>query len=238
MNCKNCQHTVQENYCGHCGTPAVLKRVNGPYIIHEIQHILHFEKGILFTIKALLLKPGQNIRAFLSENRTRLVKPVIFIIVTSLLYTAIIHFFHIEKSPASTGKAAHSSAAMIMAWMESHYGYANIIMGILIAFWVKLFCRKSGYNFFEILIMLCFVMGTGMLIFAVFALFEGITGISLANVAVIAALIYCPWAIGQFLNGKKWVNYLLAFLAYLLGMVSYIILVRLAGYLMDVFNKA
>lgn len=238
MNCKNCHHPINENYCGNCGMPAVLKRVNGPYIIHEIQHILHFEKGILFTIKALLLRPGQNIRAFLTEDRTRLIKPVIFIIVTSLVYTAISHFFHIEKGLASSGKAAHSATTVIMTWIEGHYGYANIIMGIFIGFWLKLFFRKSGYNFFEILIMLCFVMGTGMLIFAVFALAEGVTRISLAGVASIVALIYCPWAIGQFLGGKKLINYLLAFLAYLLGMVSFMALARLAGYLIDSFNKA
>lgn len=238
MNCRNCQHIINENYCGNCGTPVVLKRVDRSYIIHEIQHLLHFEKGIPYTIKELLLRPGQNIREFLTENRNRLVKPVIFIIFTSLIYTVISHFFHVENDHASSGKVAHSATTVIMSWVASHYGYANIIMGIFIGFWLKLFCRKSGYNFFEILIMLCFVMGTGMLIFAVFALAEGITRIPLVNVAGIVTLIYCVWAIGQFLNGKNRVNYLFAFLAYLLGMVSFTVLVMLTGYLVDAFNKA
>ncbi|WP_249219752.1 DUF3667 domain-containing protein [Chitinophaga sp. HK235] len=203
--------------------------------MHEIQHILHFEKGILYTIKALLLRPGQNIRAFVSEDRSRLVKPIIFIIVTSLIYTSITHFFHIE---GNHGGPAHSATTAIMSWIESHYGYSNIIMGIFIGFWLKLMCRKSGYNFFEILIMLCFVMGTGMLLFAVFALVEGITGTNLILLATAVVLIYCSWAIGQFLGGKKFASYLYAMIAYLLGMISFTASAILLGFLIDSFNKA
>jgi len=35
-------------------------------------------------------------------------------------------------------------------------------MGIVIAMWSGLFFRKYGYNFYEILILLCFVMGMGI----------------------------------------------------------------------------
>lgn len=233
MNCKNCEQPVGEKYCGQCGTPVTVKRVDGHYIVHEIQHILHFEKGIFYTVRELLVRPGQNIRAFLTENRSRLVKPVIFIIVTSLLYTVIAHFFHIERNHAS-GSQAHSGTAAVTQWVEAHYGYANIIMGIFIGVWLKLFSWKSGYNFFEILIMLCFVMGTGMLIFTVFTLAEGVTGIGLVNVTSIVSLLYCIWAIGQFLGGKKWINYLVALLAYILGMATFKAMVMLTGYVIDI----
>ncbi|RZJ27416.1 MAG: DUF3667 domain-containing protein, partial [Flavobacterium sp.] len=73
--CKNCTALVAENYCPKCGEPATLKRIDGHYIIHEIEHVLHFEKGILLTIRELLIRPGQNVREFISENRGRLVKP-------------------------------------------------------------------------------------------------------------------------------------------------------------------
>jgi len=86
MNCKNCNSKVDAEYCSKCGHPTVLKRIDGKYVIHEIEHLLHFERGILYTIKELLIKPGKNIRNYLSENRSRLVKPIIFFIVTSLIY--------------------------------------------------------------------------------------------------------------------------------------------------------
>lgn len=75
----------------------MLKRIDGHYIAHEIEHILHFERGILYTVKGLLIAPGASVRQFINENRSRLVKPIIFIIITSLIYSVVNHFFHIEE---------------------------------------------------------------------------------------------------------------------------------------------
>jgi predicted regulator of amino acid metabolism with ACT domain len=97
MNCKNCNTEINSKFCPDCGQPTNLKRIDGHYVMHEIEHVLHFERGILYTVRELITKPGQNIRNYLSENRSRLVKPVIFIIVTSLIYTIISHFFLSKK---------------------------------------------------------------------------------------------------------------------------------------------
>jgi hypothetical protein len=220
MNCTNCDHEINLNYCPNCGQAAKLKRIDGHYIIHEIEHVLHFEKGILYTIKELLTKPGENVRSFISENRSRLVKPIIFIIVTSLIYSVINHFYHIEKGYVNYDESSKSTTGLIFKWVQDHYGYSNIIMGIFIAVWTKLIFRKYGYNFFEILILLCFVMGIGMLIFALFAFLQGIIKIELMQVAGYVGIAYCSWAIGQFFDKKKPLNYLKAFASYMLGMIS------------------
>ena len=220
MNCTNCDHEINLNYCPNCGQAAKLKRIDGHYIIHEIEHVLHFEKGILYTIRELFLKPGENVRSFISENRSRLVKPIIFIIVTSLIYSVINHFYHIEKGYVNYDESTKSTTGLIFKWVQDHYGYSNIIMGIFIAVWTKLIFRKYGYNFFEILILLCFVMGIGMLIFALFAFLQGIIKIELMQVAGYVGIAYCSWAIGQFFDKKKPLNYLKAFASYMLGMIS------------------
>ena len=220
MNCTNCDYEINLNYCPNCGQAAKLKRIDGHYILHEIEHVLHFEKGILYTIRELLTKPGENVRYFISENRSRLVKPIIFIIVTSLIYSVINHFYHIEKGYVHYDENSKSTTGLIFKWVQEHYGYSNIIMGVFIAVWTKILFRKYGYNFFEILILLCFVMGIGMLIFAFFAFFQGITKINLMQIAGFVGIAYCTWAIGQFFDKKKPINYLKAFASYMLGMIS------------------
>ncbi|NSL85279.1 DUF3667 domain-containing protein [Chitinophaga sp. Mgbs1] len=237
MSCCNCNQPVSEKFCGNCGQPAVLKRVDGHYILHEIQHILHFEKGILYTFKALLVSPGKSIREFITYNRNRLVKPVIFLLITSLIYTVIIHFFHTSETHAARGIPQSSGIAAVFAWVESHYGYANIIMGVFIGGWLKLMFGRYGYNFYEMLILLCFVMGMGMLILAVFELGEGLLKVSLASPASIAAILYCAWAIAQFFDPRKFKNYLLALMAYLLGMFSFILSAVLLGAVADLLMK-
>ena len=62
MNCKNCNTEINKNYCPNCGQPTKLKRIDGHYILSEIGSVLNFDKGILFTIRELLLRPGQSVR--------------------------------------------------------------------------------------------------------------------------------------------------------------------------------
>lgn len=133
VHCNNCKEEINGHFCSNCGHPAQLKRIDAHYITHEINHVLHLEKGFFYTVKELVIKPGKSINEFLTNNRSRLVKPIIFLVVTSLIYTIISHFFHVDEgylSVQNTGKATTA----IFKWIQGHYGYANIIMGIFIAF--------------------------------------------------------------------------------------------------------
>ena len=235
MDCKNCNKEINSKFCPHCGQPTSLKRIDGNYIIHEIEHVLHFERGILYTIKELITNPGQNIKKYLSENRSRLVKPIIFIILTSLIYSVTIAIFHIEKQYVQFHDegAKLLTAKKIFQWIQGHYGYANIIMGVFIAFWTKLFFKKYKYNFFEILIVLCFVMGIAMLIFSIFAILEGITRLKISMIGGITGVIYCSWAVGQFFGKDQFFNYVKALFAYLIGMITFLFLAIGLGILID-----
>jgi hypothetical protein len=236
-NCTNCNDELIGKYCSNCGQPVKVKRIDGHYIVHEIEHILHFERGILYTIKELLIRPGQNIRNFIAENRSRLVKPIIFIIVTSLIYTIISHFFHIEDEYVNFTETKKTTTSSIFSWIQNHYGYANIIMGVFITFWLKIFFRKYDYNFFELLILLCFVMGMGMLIFSVFALFEGLTKLNLMQISGFIGIAYCVWAIAQFFDKTKPISYAKALASYLLGMLTFCFSAIVLGTLIDLIIK-
>jgi hypothetical protein len=233
INCKNCNADVSGNYCSNCGLPLNVKRIDGHYIAHEIEHVLHFERGILYTIKGLLVSPGENVRHFISENRSRLVKPVIFIIVTSLVYSLINHFFHLEAGYINFEGDEKSTPSLIFTWIQDHLGYGNLIMGVFIAFWARIFFKKYNYNFFEILILLCFVTGISMLIFAIFGLLQGLTHVKLMQVGSSIGIAYCSWAIGQFFDKKKRINYVKAFVSYMLGMLTFSLSALLIGVLID-----
>jgi hypothetical protein len=203
MNCKNCTSKIHGNYCAHCGNAKQLKRIDGHFILHEIKHVLHFEKGIFFTIKELLLRPGKCVREYISENRSRLVKPIIFIIVTSLIYTFAEHAFNVEKGYFKISDSTTPTYDAISSWVHNHYGYANIIMGFFIACWLKIFFRKHDVNFFEILILLSFVMGVGMLFFALAAILNSVSGLNFMPTLSGITFVYMSWAIGQFFEQKK-----------------------------------
>jgi len=236
MVCKNCETEVIQNYCPNCGTPVVLKRINGQYILKEISSVLNFDRGILYTIRELLLRPGKNIQTFVLEDRNRLVKPIIFIIITSLIYTLAQQFLHFEDGYVNAGGFEESATTNIFGWIQKNYGYANIIMAIFIAGWIKVFFRKYEYNFFEILILLCFLMGIGMLIYTVFGLIESITKIQILQIGGMVALVYTSWAIGQFFDKNKKANYLKGFLSYLLGMITFFLAAIILGMGIDLIQ--
>jgi len=242
INCKNCGTEMTSKFCPNCGQPAVLKRIDAHYVAHEIEHVLHFERGILYTIRELVTAPGLNVRNYISENRSRLVKPIIFVIVTSLLYSIISHFFHTEERYMQSIDTHSIEKKLIITtkifqWLQNHYGYANIIMGFFIALWTKVFFKKYDYNLFEILILLCFVMGMTMLIYALFAIMEGITHISLIMHATVLTLVYYSWAIGQFFDKSKLINYFKAFMVLILGFTTYSIVILCIGLALDILAK-
>jgi hypothetical protein len=201
--------------------------------MHEIQHVLHFDRGIPHTVKELLRRPGKSIQEFITVDRARLVKPVLFIVLTSLIYTVVDHIFHIEQSYIDYDGAEGSAVVSILSWCQNHSGYVNIVMGAFIAFWLKLIFRRHEYNFFEILILLCFVMGIGMLMFAVFAAFEGLTGRHVMQLSGMVSVSYSSWAIGQFFEKKGVFRYFKALAAYMLGMATFAAFLIISGLFVD-----
>lgn len=130
-------------------------------------------------------------------------------------------------------EGGQSTASNIFNWIADHYGYANIIIGIFIAIWLKIFFRKHQYNLFEILILLCFVMGVTMLIFALFGLFQGLTNLNLMSIGGMVGVVYSSWAIGHFFGKDKVFNYAKALFAYLLGMITFVFLAVYVGFFID-----
>ena len=212
-----------------------IKRIDAHYISHEIQHLFHFEKGFPFTLRELLLRPGKSVREFLFEDRNKYVKPVIFLIVSSIIFTLITHFFHIEYSFFNIDKIVPLKGKIrskeIGEWTNSHLGYTNLIMGIFIGIWIKIFFKKHNYNIFEIVVLLCFVLGTSLIILATFLSVAVLFKIPIiVLIAIFSNFAYIIWAIGQFFGEKKFINYIKSALTYVLGMLTYIITLTIIAY--------
>lgn len=242
IKCKNCNTEITDNYCSNCGQAANLKRIDGHYVLHEIRHILHFEKGFLYTLKSLVTNPGENIRHFFTESRARLVKPIIFIIVCSLIYTIIMGLFHFDLTVGkvtiiSISGTLPGTPGKLLNWIQNHLGYANIYFGIFIAFWLRLLFRKHEYNVFEILILMCYILGISMLIHSITTLILGITNIDLLKLGGTISIVYTTWALGHFFDKSKASSYVKSLLAFFLGMATSFLFLALLGTSIDFLKK-
>ncbi|MFV8338740.1 DUF3667 domain-containing protein [Flavobacterium sp. LB3P21] len=231
-NCKNCDNQIVDEFCSKCGQPKTIKRIDFHYLIHEIEHLLHFEKGFHFTAWHLIIKPGKTIRTYLFENRNKYVKPIVYLFFASLIFTLFTSFFHIQYTYLNVGYIEplkdKVNLKTIDNWLISHIAYTNIIVGFCIAPWLVLLYRKRKYNIFEMIVLMSYVLATGLLIIIPIITLVKITNI-FSNLTIFF-IVYQIWAIGQFFGEKKIVNYLNALLAFILGVLTHVAIFFIIGY--------
>jgi hypothetical protein len=235
-SCKNCNEPINGNYCSNCGQPTKLRRIDGRYIIREITSAFNAERGMLYTTKKLLISPGESVKHYITEDRRRYVKPITFLIITSLIYTLICHFFNIgaEEFYFQQPEIEMPTLNFLLNWMIDNNGYLSIITGLFIAFPIRLFFRKYGYNLFEIFVLLCYLSGIASFIFSVILIFQGIIHLNLIHITVLIVLTYYTWAIGQFFDKRKAAGYIKAFLSYLLGLIIFSFLITFIAIFIDI----
>jgi len=165
---------------------------------------------------------------FINEDRYRFVKPITFLFITTLIYALILHIFGVHSTMIQYNIEATELDTVIIDWLISNPRYAITITILLIAFWVRVFFRKAGYNYFEITILLCFITGITTLFDTVAVLINGL--MTITNIDTIGTVngigfIYMTWGIAQFFGQKKVKNYLKAVLAIILSVFCIALLV-------------
>jgi len=170
--CKNCHHTFEGNFCNQCGQSAHTHEIDFHSIVHEIQHSLfHVDKGILFTTYCLLKQPGKTIRDYLAGKRVQHFKPLAYLFILSTLYAVLTKisnkstfltsflegFYNGSNDEESRNSLGFLGDALV--WMSSHYAYTTLLLlpiFSLASYWCF---KRSGYNYFQHLILNCYVSG-------------------------------------------------------------------------------
>ena len=136
--CENCNTEITQNYCPNCGSSTSLQRIDRKYIWSEISSVLNLDKGIFYTIKELCIRPGKTVREFLIYDRKRLVKPIIFVIFSSLFFIINQKIFKF-KTGTTPNNINSIGVQKAFEWVDENFGIINIALGFLIGFWIRLF---------------------------------------------------------------------------------------------------
>lgn len=69
----NCSEPVSKKFCPNCGQKTDTHRITFKhFILHDILHgVWHFERGILFTLKEAIIRPGNAALDYISGKRVR-----------------------------------------------------------------------------------------------------------------------------------------------------------------------
>jgi hypothetical protein len=94
-NCLNCDKELIGKYCSVCGQKADTHRISFyNFIFHDVLHgTFHIEKGMLFTAKESLTRPGKAALDYIAGKRIRYYNVFYLILITIGLIIFLHHFY-------------------------------------------------------------------------------------------------------------------------------------------------
>lgn len=239
--CLNCATPLTDKFCAHCGQPAATHRLTMGHFLHEIPHsIWHVDKGIFYTLRELLLRPGITILGYLRGQRVRHFAPLaLLLLVTGVasFLAAKLHLGEIAQSVTPETSTELREAQLQGNESVMHYlGWIYVAMSPLIAMFVRRALRRTGLNLAEALVAVLYVTAVGnllsLLLLPLFYWVKSGTAYSIMTFFYsLIYLLYQAWAYGQLLLettlnrwGRWWRGLLMAGAAFLLVLCGAVVI--------------
>jgi hypothetical protein len=94
-NCLNCGKELTDKFCSGCGQKADTHRISFKnFIFHDLLHgTFHIEKGMLFTAKQSLIRPGKASLDYIAGKRKQYYNVFLLILITTGLMLFFRHFY-------------------------------------------------------------------------------------------------------------------------------------------------
>ena len=170
-NCKNCDNPLTGKFCSNCGQKSETHAISLTTLLHDLQHdFFHFDKGILYTSKQLFTRPGEVVRNFILGKRVNYVKPIALVIFLCTLYGILTHLLDIDifkamsknldSQFAATNEASRSFAKNFnnfFQWVSTHIAVTTLFTIPFYAIGSRFVFKKSGYNYFEHLVLNAYI---------------------------------------------------------------------------------
>lgn len=243
MDCKNCGHHADGNYCSHCGQSTQVDEVNFSNLVKDLTaSIFQVDKGFFYTLKGLFKRPGQTLRAFLDGKRKQHFKPVAYLLTLSTIYFLaskltgqntwlgdIINGF-IE---GLTDDDPQAEIPAILTWIVKNYAYTNLLLLPIFSLASYLSFRKLSRNYIEHLVINSYLTGQQAIFYTLFAIIIFLTGQEkILLLALLLSVAYTFWVFWQFFDkGNRLINLLRSLMTYVLylifSVVTFLLIVSL-----------
>lgn len=239
--CLNCEFTVDNNFCPRCGQKTDTHRiVLKHFIFHDLLHgVWHLEKGILFTLKETILRPGQAALDYISGKR---IKYYNVFYLSLLVIAANILLLHLRDG--ATVEIAKVTQLKKMNINDFFSEYSKVVLFCIVpvlALSAKLLFKRLKLNLAEHLIMGGITL-LGILILSTFYISFDVLNETIHSYNILAILklisffcipLYPIWAYRNLTKGfyKFWGFSWRMFLFYILTLVELIAITLLVSVL-------
>jgi hypothetical protein len=153
-NCLNCGKFLSGKYCSGCGQKADTHRISlKHFIMHDVLHgFMHLERGMLFTAKQALMRPGKAALDYISGKRINYYNVFYFVLILLGLTVLQTHYYNVLAEMVDPTKMyqleVNEAGARIDEALRK-YGKLFIFLTVpVLAFnsWVLFRKRKLNYS--------------------------------------------------------------------------------------------
>jgi hypothetical protein len=131
------------------------------HMLHDIPHsVWHVDKGILYSLRTIVTRPGTTIRAYLAGQRIDHFRPLSLLLVVTGTFAFISSVLHIEMLPPrdpSMPEAVYQVQKSGAEFMGKYMSWVYVVLLPVIAGFARLFLRRGGYNYAECLVIAAFI---------------------------------------------------------------------------------
>jgi Protein of unknown function (DUF3667) len=157
--CANCGFQGNGKYCSECGHAYIIKRISISNLLHEVLHTFtHFDKGFIYTLKELAIRPGTMQKKYLLGERSRYQKPFSLFFICATI-TGLSFYFMETLSP--------QGAELDPTREDFLRHYFVILQAVLLPFfalmtWILL--GNKNLNYAELLVQFTYTLAFGFLL--------------------------------------------------------------------------
>lgn len=239
-HCLNCHNVVKGNYCSKCGQSVHTSRINIKHLVEELQYgFLHINKGILYTTKELIFRPGKTVKDYILGKRVKYTKPFVFLIIMGVVYSLVFHFFHyFPMQEMNRQDSPVFEYIPIYKWYLEHYSLVVLLIipfYSLSTFWLF---HKKEYNYAEHLVLFSYLTGAKIaLLLCFYAIIYLTKSPHVYKIAQIVSEIYLIWGLTQFFKTTSWIKTLLkVLLSLVMALIIMLIIISIAFLILQIYN--
>ena len=150
--CKSCGAHGEGNYCNICGQPYTSSRISLSGIIKEAFHFFtHLDKGFPYTLKELLIRPGEMERKYVEGVRQRHQRPFSMFFLCASFAALGIYWINLSLIKYFNSGDAHEGAFFHKYWV-----LLQVALMPFYALITWLFFKRSKYNYGEICVLMLY----------------------------------------------------------------------------------
>ena len=212
-----------------------VKRITIKQSFTDFLDAFNVERGMIYTIKMLFLKPGYLIRSYLAEGRYKIMNAFRLLLITTAISLFIIYFFgfeeflkELEQDYSQGSEDLNAANGMIQQVFIDWY---NLLLWIAIpiyALFTFLLNKRDGYNFAEHIVLNAFYISAVNLLSILIFPFGKLVGMNVVlYLSFSTSLLFFIYILSRFLERKNVGFIIKNLVGYILANIIYAVLISL-----------